>query len=77
MRVYEASTRISAEFGGIRDLSRHLSLNFVSGEKTTPRPREEGRGAAHFPSLSLHGTHFVDFTARLHGKIVDAKWTVK
>ena len=28
MRVYEASTRISAEFGGIRDLSRHLSLNF-------------------------------------------------
>ena len=27
MRVYEASTRISAEFGGIRDLSRHLSLN--------------------------------------------------
>ena len=28
MRVYEASTLISAEFGGIRDLSRHLSLNF-------------------------------------------------
>ena len=28
MRVYDASTRISAEFGGIRDLSRHLSLNF-------------------------------------------------
>ena len=27
MRVYDASTRISAEFGGIRDLSRHLSLN--------------------------------------------------
>ena len=27
MRVYEASTLISAEFGGIRDLSRHLSLN--------------------------------------------------
>ena len=27
MRVYEASRRISAEFGGIRDLSRHLSLN--------------------------------------------------
>ena len=27
MRVYEASTRISAEFGGIQDLSRHLSLN--------------------------------------------------
>ena len=27
MKVYEASTRISAEFGGIRDLSRHLSLN--------------------------------------------------
>ena len=25
---------------------------------------EEGRSAAHFPSLSLHGTHFVDFTAR-------------
>ena len=38
MRVYEASTLISAEFGGIRDLSRHLSLNlspeysFVSNE---------------------------------------------
>ena len=29
MRVYDASTRISAEFGGIRDLSRHLSLNFL------------------------------------------------
>ena len=29
MRVYEASTLISAEFGGIRDLSRHLSLNFI------------------------------------------------
>ena len=29
MKVYEASTRISAEFGGIRDLSRHLSLNTV------------------------------------------------
>ena len=29
MRVYEASTRISAEFGGIRDLSRHLSLNYM------------------------------------------------
>ena len=29
MRVYDASTRISAEFGGIRDLSRHLSLNFM------------------------------------------------
>ena len=28
MRVCDASTRISAEFGGIRDLSRHLSLNF-------------------------------------------------
>ena len=28
MRVYEASTLISAEFGGIRDLSRNLSLNF-------------------------------------------------
>ena len=28
MRVYEASTLISAEFGGIRDLSRHLSLNY-------------------------------------------------
>ena len=28
MRVYDASTRISAEFGGIRDLSRHLSLNY-------------------------------------------------
>ena len=28
MRVYDASTRTSAEFGGIRDLSRHLSLNF-------------------------------------------------
>ena len=27
MRVYDPSTRISAEFGGIRDLSRHLSLN--------------------------------------------------
>ena len=27
MRVYDASTRISAEFGGIRDLSRHLSLD--------------------------------------------------
>ena len=27
MRVYDVSTRISAEFGGIRDLSRHLSLN--------------------------------------------------
>ena len=27
MRVYEASMLISAEFGGIRDLSRHLSLN--------------------------------------------------
>ena len=27
MRVYDASTRISAEFGGIRDSSRHLSLN--------------------------------------------------
>ena len=26
MRVYEASTHISAEFGGIRDLSCHLSL---------------------------------------------------
>ena len=31
MRVYEASTLISAEFGGIRDLSRHLSLNFERG----------------------------------------------
>ena len=30
MRVYEASTLISAEFGGIRDLSRHLSLNFIT-----------------------------------------------
>ena len=30
MRVYDTSTCISAEFGGIRDLSRHLSLNFVS-----------------------------------------------
>ena len=29
MRVYDASTCISAEFGGIRDLSRHLSLNEV------------------------------------------------
>ena len=29
MRVYEASTLISAEFGGIRDLSRHLSLNLL------------------------------------------------
>ena len=29
MRVYDASTCISAEFGGIRDLSRHLSLNYV------------------------------------------------
>ena len=29
MRVYEASTLISAEFGGIRDLSRHLSLNWM------------------------------------------------
>ena len=29
MRVYDASTRISAEFGGIRDLSRHLSLNLL------------------------------------------------
>ena len=29
MRVYEASTLISAEFGGIRDLSRHLSLNCI------------------------------------------------
>ena len=29
MRVYDASTHISAEFGGIRDLSRHLSLNSV------------------------------------------------
>ena len=28
MRVYDASTRISAKFGGIRDLSRHLSLNW-------------------------------------------------
>ena len=27
MRVYDASTCTSAEFGGIRDLSRHLSLN--------------------------------------------------
>ena len=37
MRVYEASTLISAEFGGIRDLSRHLSLNsFISG--ATPHP---------------------------------------
>ena len=27
MTVYDASTRISAEFGGIQDLSRHLSLN--------------------------------------------------
>ena len=26
MMVYDASTRILAEFGGIRDLSRHLSL---------------------------------------------------
>ena len=31
MRVYEASTLTSAEFGGIRDLSRHLSLNLVAG----------------------------------------------
>ena len=28
MRVYDASTRISAEVGGIRDLSQQLSLNF-------------------------------------------------
>ena len=27
MKVWDASTSISAEFGGIRDLSRHLSLN--------------------------------------------------
>ena len=28
MRVWDASTSILAEFGGIRDLSRHLSLNY-------------------------------------------------
>ena len=28
MKVWDASTSISAEFGGIRDLSRHLSLNY-------------------------------------------------
>ena len=33
MRVYEASALISAEFGGIRDLSRHLSLNYEGGTK--------------------------------------------
>ena len=35
MRVYEASTRISAEFGGIRDLSRHLSLNLKTHDIRT------------------------------------------
>ena len=30
MTVYDASTCISAEFGGIRDLSRHLSLNYLT-----------------------------------------------
>ena len=44
MRVYEASTRISAEFGGIRDLSRHLSLNCICSRVPSVRRVDPSRG---------------------------------
>ena len=54
-----------------------LSAYFVSGEKTTPRPREGARrGEAPLtfsPYLCMVRT---SWTSQL-GKIVDAKWTVK
>ena len=57
MRVYDASTCILAEFGGIRDLSRHLSLNFfvVSRLKTTAYLfRGIERAHVPLPVLILH-----------------------
>ena len=50
MRVYDASTRISAEFGGIRDLSRHLSLNLSIA------PKERGAAQSRTVCAELRGT---------------------
>ena len=64
MRVYEASTLISAEFGGIRDLSRHLSLNSWSSLTFLLNPRS----ACFF---SLHGMIGCIIILDYYGNVID------